>query len=139
MQTLKVGRFILGIIVVTILLFIGDGIIHGAILTPQWTAIMTSNGKSWANSNNPGVFAVYALLKAIGILSLYVLLLPRFGRGARNACAAGALVWLLAIPTPLIGLLPMKFFPASFAGEWSLLALVTTLIGAIVGGLIYRD
>jgi len=136
---MKPGRFIIGIVVVTIILFIGDGVIHGAILTPQWKAIMASNGKSWARSNNPGVFAVYALLKAISILSLYVLLLPRFGRGIRNAGVAGAFVWLLAVPTPLIGLLPMKFFPPSFAGQWSLLALATTLIAAVVGGLIYRE
>ena len=81
---MKPGRFIIGIVVVTIILFIGDGVIHGAILTPQWKAIMASNGKSWARSNNPGIFAVYALLKAISIVSLYVLLLPRFGRGIRK-------------------------------------------------------
>jgi hypothetical protein len=35
---------------------------------------------------------------------------PRFGAGASTAIIAALFVWVLVIPTPLLGLLPMDYF-----------------------------
>jgi hypothetical protein len=52
---------------------------------------------------------------------------------------AAVITWLLVIPIPLLGLIPMEWFGRRFALAWSLYALVPTVIAVLVGAWIYRE
>ena len=58
---------------------------------------------------------------------------------AGTAVIAGIATWLAAIPLPLIGLIPMKFFDAGFVGLWAAYAFIPMIVGAVVGAWLYRE
>ena len=137
---MNIGRVILGGIVAAVIYFIGDGVVHGALLKQQWATILGAiNVDAEKALKTPAVFGLYDLIKGITAVWIYAGIRPRFGPGAGTATIAGVITWVLAIPAPLIGLLPMKFFPASFVGLWSVYAIVPSIIGAIVGAWLYRE
>ncbi|HEV3110945.1 MAG TPA: hypothetical protein VGY99_10665 [Candidatus Binataceae bacterium] len=141
MARINVGRVIVGGIIAGVICFFGDGIVHGVLLKDRWAGIMTALGKSSADvgRQHPGYFLAYDLLKGVLAVWLYAAMRPRFGPGPATALLAAITIWLLVIPTPIIGLLPMEFFSAKFAVLWSLYGLVPIIIGALIGAWIYRE
>jgi len=136
------GRVIVGGIVAGLLCFFGDGIVHGVLLKPRWAETMAALGRTAAGDvgrRDFQYFLIYDLLKGLLAVWLYAAMLPRFGRGAVTALAAAFTVWLLVIPAPVIGLLPMRFFGARLAVLWSLYGLVPIVIGTLAGAALYRE
>src|SRR5215471_331339 len=137
---MNIGRVIMGGIVAAIIYFIGDGVVHGALLKQHWAAILGAiNVDAEKALKTPAIFGVYDLIKGFAAVWIYAAIRPRFGPGAGTASIAGLIVWLLAIPAPLIGLLPMKFFPAAFVGLWAAYAIVPSIVGAVVGAWLYKE
>jgi hypothetical protein len=142
MGKISPGRVILGGIIAGIICFFGDGVVHGVLLKERWQQIMIALGKS--GTGNVGqqhlmYFLVYDLLKGLLAVWLYAAARPRFGPGPATALLAAFTIWLLVIPIPTIGLLPMAFFSAGFVVLWSLYGLVPIVIGTLVGAWLYRD
>jgi hypothetical protein len=137
---MNIGRLILGGIVAAIIYFIGDGVVHGALLKQHWASILGAiNVDADKALKTPAIFGLYDLVKGLAAIWIYAAIRPRFGPGAGTAAIAGFVTWLVAIPLPLIGLIPMKFFPASLVALWSVYALVPMLIGAVAGAWLYRE
>jgi hypothetical protein len=138
---INVGRVIVGGIIAGIICFFGDGVVHGVLLKDRWAEIMTALGKSGSDvgRQHPGYFLAYDLLKGLLAVWLYAAMRPRFGPGPATALLAAVTIWLLVIPIPTIGLLPMAFFSAKFAVLWSLYGLVPIVIGTLAGAWIYRE
>jgi len=130
-------RIFLGGLIAGIVYFIGDGIVHGALLHSHWTEVLGPNADQ--SLHQPAYFGPYDLLKGLLAVWIYAAIRPRFRAGPLTAAVAGLAVWLACIPVPLLGLLPMKFFPASFAVRWALYAIVPTVVGAIAGAWIYKE
>jgi hypothetical protein len=142
MGKINAGRVIIGGIIAGIICFFGDGVVHGVLLQPKWQAIMTSLGRSGAGDvgqRNFGYFMVYDLLKGLLAVWIYAAARPRFGPGPATALLAAVMLWLLVIPIPVIGLLPMQFFGAEFAILWSLYGLVPIIVGTMIGAWVYRE
>jgi hypothetical protein len=142
MTRINLGRVIIGGIIAGIICFVGDGVVHGALLQPRWVATMAALGRSGGGDiGRQGFqfFLLYDLLKGLLAVWLYAAMRPRFGPGPGTALAAAVTVWLLVIPAPLIGLLPMKFFGPGLVLLWSLYGLVPILIATLAGGWIYRE
>jgi hypothetical protein len=72
-------------------------------------------------------------------VALYAAIRPRFGAGAKTAVLAALAVWFLAVPTALLGLLPMAFFGRKFALVWALLAAIPVIVGGLAGAWLYRE
>jgi hypothetical protein len=139
---INTGRVIIGGIIAGIICFLGDGIVHGVLLKEHWAAIMAALGRSGAGNlaqRGFGYFLVYDLLKGVLAIWIYAAALPRFGAGAGSALLAAFTVWLLVIPVPTLGLLPMAFFSAKFAVLWSLYGLLPIIIGTLIGAFFYRE
>ena len=134
---MNIPRILLGGIVAGIIYFIGDGIVHGALLHSGWVAILGPNADQ--SLHQPGYFGPYDLLKGFLAVWIYAVARPRLGAGPRTASIAGLVVWFACIPVPLLGLLPMKFFSASFVVTWSLYALIPSILGAIAGAWLYKE
>lgn len=137
---MNVGRLILGGIVAGIIYFIGDGVVHGVLLKQQWAAVLGAiNVDAEKALKTPQIFGIYDLGKGIVAVWIYAAIRPRLGPGAGTATIAGIITWLAAVPLPLIGLLPMKFFSAGFVALWSCYAIVPMILGAIVGAWLYKE
>jgi hypothetical protein len=141
MGKISAGRVILGGIVAGVICFLGDGVVHGILLKDRWAEIMTAMGKNAGDigRQHPGYFLAYDLLKGLLAVWLYAAACPRFGPGLKTALLAAFTIWLLVIPIPTIGLLPMAFFSAGFVILWSLYGLVPIVIGTMIGAWLYRD
>jgi hypothetical protein len=137
---MNIGKLILGGIVAGIVYFIGDGIVHGLLLKQHWVTILSAvNVDADTALKTPAIFGTYDLIKGLVAVWIYAAIRPRFGAGARTAVIAGIVTWLAAVPLPLIGLIPMKFFNAGFVGLWSAYAFVPMILGALVGAWLYRE
>jgi len=138
---INVGRVIIGGIIAGIICFLGDGVVHGVLLRDRWAEIMTALGKAGGDvgRQHPGYFVTYDLLKGIVAVWIYASIRPRFGPGPGTALIAAIVVWLLVIPIPTLGLLPMEFFGAKFALIWSLYGLVPIIVGTLAGCWLYRE
>ncbi len=141
MTRINAHRVILGGIVAGLICFFGDGIVHGMLLRDRWAAIMTALGRGGGDvgRQHPGFFAAYDLLKGVLAIWLYAAMRPRFGAGPTTALLAAITIWLLVIPIPIIGLLPMEFFTPGFAVLWSLYGLLPIIIGTLAGAWLYRE
>jgi hypothetical protein len=139
---INTGRVILGGIVAGIICFIGDGIVHGVLLNREWAAVVATLGRSKAGQPSPGdfaYFAIYDLLKGVLAVWIYAAALPRFGAGIGTALLAALTVWLLVIPVPTLGLLPMAVFSPRFALLWSIYGLLPIVAATLVGAWCYRE
>jgi hypothetical protein len=134
---MNIGRIIIGGIVAGIIYFVGDGIVHGALLHSHWVEILGPNADQ--SLHQPAFFGPYDLLKGILAVWIYAAVRPRFGSGPATAAIAGLVVWFACIPVPLLGLLPMRFFGAPFAALWMLYSLIPMVLGAIVGAWLYKE
>ena len=140
MGKMNVGRIVLGGVVAGVLLFVLDGVVHGVLLKGAWTDVMAALGrKPGETSSGFATFAVYDLGKGLLTALVYAAIRPRFGAGPATAGGAGLLTWLLAIPLPLVGLLPMEFFSSGFVALWSLYTLIPMVIAGVVSGALYRE
>jgi len=137
---MNIGKLILGGFVAAIIYFIGDGVVHGALLKQQWASILGAiNVDAEKALKTPAIFGLYDLIKGFAAVWIYAAIRPRFGAGAGTAVIAGLIAWLVAVPLPLIGLIPMKFFPPGFVALWSAYAIVPMILGALVGAWLYRE
>jgi hypothetical protein len=139
---INVGRVIIGGAVAGLICFIGDAVVHGALLKPNWAEAMAALGRTGSadvGTRDLLYFLVYDVLKGLLAVWLYSAMRPRFGPGPATALAAAFTVWLLVIPVPTLGLLPMEFFSARLAVLWSLYGLVPIVIGTLVGAWMYRE
>ena len=142
MAKMNVGRVIICGIIAGVICFLGDGIVHGMLLKDRWAAIMAALGRTGngdVGSQNFGIFLIYDLLKGLIALWIYAATRPTSGPGPVTALKAAILVWLLVIPVPIIGLLPMRFFDLRFALLWSLYGIVPIIVGTLAGAWMYRD
>lgn len=142
MGKINVGRVIVCGVIAGVVCFLGDGVVHGVLLRERWAAIMAAVGRSGngdVGSRNFGVFLIYDLLKGLIAIWIYAAIRPSSGIGPATALKAALLVWLLVIPVPMIGLLPMRFFDVRFALIWSLYGIVPIIVGTLAGAWIYRD
>ncbi|HUJ25091.1 MAG TPA: hypothetical protein VLW85_03675 [Myxococcales bacterium] len=134
---MNIQRVVIGGLVAGVLCYLGDGVVHGVLLAPRWQEIAAT--LHLKGDGGMLYFILYDLLKGFASVLIYALVRPRLGPGPATALVAGLLVWALAIPVPLAGLLPIHFFGRKFALLWSIYGLFPVVIGALVGGAIYRE
>jgi hypothetical protein len=133
---------IFGGIVAGVICFFGDAIVHGILLNSQWAAIVATMRRNDAANfaqRDFGYFAIYDLLKGVLAVWIFAAALPRFGSRFSTALMASLTVWLLVIPVPTLGLIPMAFFPGKFVLLWSIYGLIPIVIGTLAGAMCYRE
>jgi hypothetical protein len=134
---MNINRVILAGLLAGIVYFLGDGLVHGVLLKQQWAAIL--GPQTQQDLHSPVFFLPYDLLKGLAVMWIYAGIRPRFGPGPKTAVLAGLAGWFLVIPVALLGLLPMNFFSTQFVMLWSVYGVVPMVVGALVGGWIYRE
>jgi hypothetical protein len=140
MTSINYVRFFAGAMVAAVFYFIADGFIHGKVLGEDHKAAITGAGKPLREDpSNFVYFAVFDLGKGVVVMLLYTAALTRFGSGVTTAVWAGAVGWLAIEALPNIANMPFPFYPKSVYWKWIALELVPMLIGAMLGGWIYKE
>ena len=137
-RPMDIQRIIVGGVVAGIICFVGDGIVHGILLTSMWQQIAATLNLPKGDGSMVW-FSLYDLVKGVASVLVYALIRPRLGPGPRTAAIAGLITWGLCIPLPLAGLLPIHFFGRKFALLWSIYGLFPVVIGAVAGAALYRE
>jgi len=87
---MNIGRIMAGGIVAAIIYFIGDGVVHGALLKQHWGTILGAiNVDAERALKSPAIFGVYDLIKGFAAVWIYAAIRPRFGPGAGTASMPG--------------------------------------------------
>ncbi len=132
-RPMNIQRIIIGGVVAGIICFVGDGIVHGILLTSMWQQIAATLNLPKGDGSMVW-FSLYDLVKGVASVLVYALIRPRLGPGPRTAAIAGLITWGLCI-----GLLPIHFFGRKFALLWSIYGLFPVVIGAVAGSALYRE
>ena len=138
---ISVPRLIIGGVVAGLVVFLLDGVLHGVVLQSRWAAAMSGIGRPVA-SGDAGSFKWFitsGIFTGLAAVAIYVGLRGSMGAGPRTAIVAGLLAWLLAIPVPLLSLVPMHVFGRSMLVIWAVLGAIPIVVGTLAGGAIYRD
>jgi hypothetical protein len=135
---MNVQRIVIGGLVAGIICFLGDGVVHGVLLTARWQEIAATLHLP-ATGASQAWFGIYDLVKGLGAVLIYAMIRPRFGPGPRTALIAGLVTWALCLPVPLAGLLPIHFFGRKFALLWSIYGAFPVVLGAIGGAALYKE
>jgi len=140
MGKINLNRVILGGIVAGIVIDVFEGILNGAILSSQWTEVLTGLGKSVTMSAKQ-IIAFNAWGFAVGILTvgLYAAIRPRFGAGPRTGVIAGVAVWALAFvmgdATPVF----LHIFPVGTMATSLVVEAVAMAIAGLAGAAVYKE
>src|SRR5262249_44502654 len=72
MANMNFARILLGGLVAGVVYFIGDGLLHGKILTESWQHSMAALGrKTQGDQSGMGWFALYDLMKGLAAVWIY--------------------------------------------------------------------
>jgi hypothetical protein len=140
MPKINWNRVIVATIVVAIFYFIADGLVHGGLLGPDYEQAMKNAG--YKVEQNPiayAYFAIFDLGKALIAMLIYAASRPRFGPGVKTALFAGLLTWLGVEALPALAQMPFPFFGQTLLWKVIGYELVPMLLGAILGGWIYKE
>jgi len=113
---------------------------HGGILGGDYKAAVETLGlKVGDDPSSYGYFAIFDLGKALVAMLFYVMARARLGAGPKTAVWAGVVAWLAVEVFPAIAMMPFPFFGKWFYVKAMALVFVPAIIGALIGGWIYRE
>lgn len=140
MGNINTTRVALATLFTAVLYFIFDGVIHGAILGPEYEAGIVAAGKTVEHDPSAfGYFALFDLGKALVAMLVYVFARSRLGAGPITAVWAGLIAWLGAEALPAIAQMPFPFYDKWFYVKLIALELVPMVVGAVAGAWVYRE
>lgn len=140
MGTINTQRLLLSTLVAAVAYFIFDGIVHGAILGPEYEAGITAAGKTVEHDPTAyGYFALFDLGKGLVAMLVYVFARARLGAGPITAVWAGLIVWLAVEALPALAQMPFPFFDKWFYVKLMALQVVPCVAGAVIGAWLYKE
>ena len=140
MNQINTSRLLLGALVASVVYFIFDGIIHGAILGAEHEAVIVNAGKQVEHDPTAyGYFGLFDLGKGLVAMLFYVMARARLGAGPITAVRAGVFAWFAVEALPAIAAMPFPFYGKFFFVKVMAMELVPMIIGAVAGAWIYKE
>ena len=143
-MAINTGKVVTGGLAAGLVMNVCDYVINTYIMAPAFKADMDAiNPALMTNMETAGTtmimkFVVLDFIFGLLLVWTYAAMRPRFGAGVGTAVKAGLLLWLVSgltwYFTVVMGLFSMAFWTKSFA-----LALVTMLLSAYVGAMLYKE
>lgn len=135
------GRFIVGGIVASIILFLSDGFLHESIVKADWKAVYAALGAAEPTEGGVSMiyFAVFELGRGFIAMLLYVLMRPICKPGPKTAAWAGLVVWIAFSLTGPAQFIPLGFFSNALWIKVGAFQLVTSIVAAIAAAALYKD
>ena len=141
MSKINWGRFIVGGVIASIIVFITDGLLHESIVGADWKAVYDNLGASQQEHNSAGMvyFAIFELGRGFGSIFLYVLMRPLCKPGPKTAALAGVAAWIAFSLTGPAQFIPLGFYSNALWIKVAVFQLVTSIVAAIAGAALYKD
>lgn len=140
MSKINWGRFLLAVLISSIIFFVTDGLMHNKILEEQWKVVFA--GMTAPPPHNPASFAYFGLFEiGRGFISIlvYVLLRPMTGPGPRTAVIAALAGWFAFSVAGPAQFIPLALFTNSLWIIGGAVQLVASLIGTLAGAASYKQ
>lgn len=141
MTTMNWSRFLIGVIIVTVIAFVTDGFLHEALVGADWKAVYADLGANEPTENAASMvyFVIFELGRGILAMTLYVLMRGCCKPGPKTAALAGFVMWIAFSLTGPAQFIPLKFYSNQLWLKVGAFQLVTAIIATIAGAAIYKD
>lgn len=135
------NRVIIGGLAAGVVMLLTEMLFFGGIFNQQMKDAMMALGKDFESGGMDqfAYFAGYALVMGITMVWIYANLRPTYGPGSRTAMMAGLVVWALVFVAGGLGYAANDLLPMSLIVLLVAVGLGETLLGAVVGGWLYRE
>lgn len=139
MGGINIGRWLAGGFAAAVVTFLMEGL-WSTMYMEQVEAAMTNLGLTMDMTGANWVLAiVVSLIGGLTLVFFYAAARPRFGPGPITAIKVAAALWIGGYLITLIGYHMGGFYPDSLLGMWAWQSLVSMILGALVGGWIYKE
>jgi len=130
---------LLGTLAASVVLNLGEIVVHGVVLAAEWQAAVALLGKTLDTSVKAWAFIVASnSLHCAAVVGLGALLRLRFESTMKAAVVAATAVWAVGWVAPTLGSLPLQLFPLRLWGVMLAAGLVELIAAAVVGQWVYR-
>jgi hypothetical protein len=135
------ARFMVGVLVVTLICFFSDGLLHESILGTDWNMVYQRLGANEPEPHGLGLayFLFFEIGRGILAMTLYVLMRGPCGVGPKTAAWAGFVVWLAFSVTGPAQFIPLGFFSNALWIKTAAYQLVTSIVATLAGAALYKD
>lgn len=135
------GRFFIGGVIASIICFVSDGVLHEKIVKADWMAVYANLGASLPleNTMSMAYFAAFELGRGFIMMLLYVLMRPTCRPGPKTAAWAGLIAWIAFSLTGPAQFIPLQFFSNALWVKVGAFQLVTSIVAALAGAVLYKD
>lgn len=141
MTRINWGRFILGALIATIILFVTDGFFHERLVGADWKAIYDNLRAAMPEPHGSSLayFFFFELGRGVLAMILYVLLRRCCRPGPKTAVLAGLIVWFAFSVTGPSQFLPLGFLSTALWMKMIAFHLITSIVAAIAGAAVYKE
>jgi hypothetical protein len=130
---------LVGTLAASVVLNLGEIVVHGVVLAAEWKAAVALLGKTLDTSVKAWAFIVASnSLHCAAVIGLGALFRLRFKSRLMAAVVAATAVWAVGWVAPTLGALPLHLFPLRLWGLMLAAGLVELTIAAVVGQWVYR-
>jgi hypothetical protein len=136
-QKVIVGGIAAGI-VMNVLGFLGQGMLLGARMNAEMDAVVPGLSQRMVTGASIAINVLTQLVIGVLLVWLYAAMRPRFGPGFKTAAYAALVIWLCGLLFYSGWYLTGMMLASTYVFV-SLVALVTLLAGAYVGGMLYKE
>ena len=141
MSDINWGRFIVGGVIASIIVFVTDGLLHESILGSDWKAVYDNLGAASPGHNSFHMiyFVIFELGRGFGSMFLYVLMRRLYKPGPTTAALAGVAAWIAFSLTGPAQFIPLGFYSNALWLKVTAFQLVTSIVASIAGAAVYKD
>lgn len=135
-------RWVIGVVVATVIMFLSDGVFHEHVVHPDWEAVYSQLGaEEFRSGHGLAVlcFLIFELGRGMISLLIYVLMRPFHGAGPKTAVLAAIAGWIAFSVTGPAQFIPLGFFTTSLWIKVAGFHLVTSILAILAGAAIYKD
>ena len=135
-------RFVIGVVVATLIMFITDGVLHEHLLHEDWEAVYAQlKTEEFRSSHGLAImyFLVFELGRGLTAMLLYVLMRPFYGAGPKTAIVAAIAGWVAFSVTGPAQFIPLGFYTTALWGKVAGFHLVTSVLATLAGAVLYKD
>ena len=130
--------FLLGTLTTSVILNVGEALLHGVVLVAQWQAAVALLGRTLDTSMRAWAFIVVGnSLQCAALVALGALVTPRFDSTTKAAVVAATAIWVVGWLGPALVALSLQLFPVWL---WSVMlgaGFVELIVGGFVGLSVY--
>ncbi len=139
MGGINVGRWLAGGFAASVVTFLMEGL-WSSMYMEQVEAALADLGLEMHMTGMNWVLAiVVSLIFGFALVFFYAVARPRFGPGPMTAIKMAVAFWIGGYLLQLIGYHMMGFYPDSLLVMWGWQGLISTILGALAGGWVYRE